>query len=131
VVNCNSTVPFMCGAMITGTPMTFSSWYAGRSVALILFYNFFGGVKIAIIPSDKAEPYIVAGFGGSDDRVSDPFFGTFNQKAYNLHVGVGDRLFLGKNWGVAPEVRWEHIFHHGQDGNAFRYTGALFYQWGK
>lgn len=28
----------MCGAMITRTPMTFSSWYAGRSAALILFY---------------------------------------------------------------------------------------------
>ena len=29
----------ICGAMITRTPMTFSSWYAGRSIALILFYT--------------------------------------------------------------------------------------------
>ncbi|MBZ5580206.1 MAG: serine/threonine protein kinase [Acidobacteriia bacterium] len=29
----------MCGAMIWRTPLTFSSWYAGRSVALILFYT--------------------------------------------------------------------------------------------
>jgi hypothetical protein len=95
------------------------------------FMDFFGGAKIAIIPSDKAEPYIIAGFGGSIDRVSQPPFPTFNQKAYGLHVGVGDRLFVGKNWGIVPEIRWEHYFHHGQDGNAFRYTGGIFYQWGK
>jgi len=29
----------MCGAMIWRTPLTFSSWYAGRSVALIVFYT--------------------------------------------------------------------------------------------
>ena len=29
----------ICAAMITRTPMTFSSWYAGRSIALILFYT--------------------------------------------------------------------------------------------
>jgi len=28
----------MSGAMTTRTPMTFSSWYAGRSIALLLFY---------------------------------------------------------------------------------------------
>jgi hypothetical protein len=95
------------------------------------FIDFFGGVKMAIIPSDKAELYAIAGFGGAIDRVSEPFFGTLNQKAYGLHVGVGDRLYVGKNWGVAPEVRWGHYFHHGPDGNSFRYTGGIFYQWGK
>ena len=29
----------ICAAMITRTPMTFSSWYAGRSAALIVFYT--------------------------------------------------------------------------------------------
>jgi hypothetical protein len=29
----------MSGAMIERTPLTFSSWYAGRSVALLLFYS--------------------------------------------------------------------------------------------
>jgi hypothetical protein len=29
----------ICAGMITRTPMTFSSWYAGRSIALIVFYT--------------------------------------------------------------------------------------------
>jgi hypothetical protein len=94
------------------------------------FLDIFGGVKIAILPSDKAEPYLIAGFGGSFDRLSVPGFFSGTEKAYGLHVGVGDRLFVGKNWGIVPEVRWGHYFHHGQDGNAFRYTGGIFYQWG-
>ena len=95
------------------------------------FMDIFGGVKIALKPSDKAEPYLIAGFGGSVDRVSIPGFGSFTSKAYGLHFGVGDRLFVGSNWGITPEIRWAHYFHHGNDSNSIRYTGGIFYQWGK
>jgi len=93
--------------------------------------DFLGGVKMALKPSAKAEPYVIVGFGGSADRASDPFFGTQTSKAYVFQAGVGERFFVGKNWGIAPEVRWAHYFHHGPDGDSMRYTGGIFYQWGK
>ncbi|MEO5923251.1 MAG: hypothetical protein ABIR70_05420 [Bryobacteraceae bacterium] len=84
--------------------------------------DFNGGVKFTLLSKDKWEPYVLVGVGGN--RVA-------GNSDFGFHFGGGSRYFVGKNWGVQPEIRWTRYFHNGSDTNAIRYTGGLFFQWGR
>ena len=84
--------------------------------------DFNGGVKYSLLSRDKWEPYVLVAAGVN--RVA-------GNSDFGLHIGGGTRYYVGKNWGVQPELRWTRYFHDFSDTNAIRYTGGIFFQWGK
>ena len=84
--------------------------------------DFNGGVRYSLLNRDKFEPYVLVGIGAN--RVA-------GNSDFGLHVGGGTRIYVGKNWGIQPELRWTRYFHDFSDTNAVRYTGGIFYQWGR
>jgi hypothetical protein len=82
--------------------------------------DYLGGLKYALVPSEKVEPYVMLGFGGAH---------TTNNTDPTLHIGGGARLFVNSKWGIVPEVRWVRLFNAFGDTNTVRYTGGVFFQW--
>jgi len=103
--------------------------------------DFQGGVKVSR-QSDKIEPYALLGLGVGHFTASSSsvviggytFSGSSASSTnFGLHLGGGARIYLGsKKWGIAPEIRWGRYFSSNSGSlNVFRYTGGIFYQWGK
>jgi hypothetical protein len=84
--------------------------------------DFNGGIKYSILNRNKVEPYVLVGIGAN--RVA----GTSD---FGLHAGGGARYYVRSNWGFQPEIRWTRYFHDFSDTNAVRYTGGIFFQWGR
>lgn len=84
--------------------------------------DFHGGVKYSLTSRDKWEPYVLVGAGVN--RVA-------GNSDFGLHVGGGTRYYVGSNWGVQPEIRWTRYFNDFSDTNTIRYTGGIFFQWGR
>lgn len=64
-------------------------------------------------------PYVLFGVGGVHAQ---------GVTAFMMPLGGGLRVYLGKNWGVAPDIRGV-IVPAGGSGVAI--TGQIFYDWGK
>jgi len=84
--------------------------------------DFNGGFKYSLVNSAKFEPYVLVGVGANRAGGNSDF---------GLHVGGGSRIFVKSNWGVQPEIRWTRYFNDFSDSNAVRYTGGIFFQWGR
>jgi hypothetical protein len=102
--------------------------------------NFGGGAHINILPgtsSSKVQPYAlgVAGVGHSAESYSysDPWL-SYNASAssnsFYFGFGGGMRCYIGRNWGVRPEFRYQRYTQHG-GANSIAYTAGVFYQFGK
>ena len=104
--------------------------------------NYGGGVQIRIpTGAAKIEPYglLAFGYGHMRGGVNGATSGADStHSAYN-GVGIGARIFVGKNWGIKPEVRYQKyygIYLSSADpfaelGGVRNVTAGLFYQFGK
>jgi len=45
--------------------------------------------------------------------------------------GLGVRLYVGKNWGIKPELKIQRTFGEGEDVTLLRFAAGVFYQFGK
>lgn len=105
--------------------------------------QFGGSVRIPLSASKRAVPYAVV--GGGFDRLtatasSSGVSVSASQSGGYFGAGGGANLYIGHNWGVRPEVRWERqqfastsvagIPVAGGGLNDVRGTVSFFYQWG-
>jgi hypothetical protein len=88
--------------------------------------------------NEKVVPYVVVGFGYARCGASADLGGGATVSAaangYYAGGGAGASFFLGKNWGIRPEFRYDEQAYS-LDGttttqNAFRVSGSLFFQFG-
>jgi hypothetical protein len=68
----------------------------------------FGPVaRFTVLPSRQLAPYLVAGGGGAWLHTVSLSNGiSLTQGGYYLSVGGGANIYLGRNWGIRPEVRY-------------------------
>jgi hypothetical protein len=90
--------------------------------------DFNGGLKYTLLSRDRFEPYALVAIGADHHTSS---FDPGSQSDFGLHAGGGVRVYVGKHWGVQPEVRWTRYFHDSADTNIVRYSGGLFIHWGR
>jgi hypothetical protein len=88
--------------------------------------SFGGGLNIGLgVPAEKLAPYVsvVGGLG---------LFSGYGEteKAASFGAGIGVRYFLGPNWGVRPEFRWQRFQASGGGLNSYVLTAGLFYRFG-
>jgi hypothetical protein len=92
-----------------------------------------GAVRFNFRPSSKIVPYSVVGGGGYRFTVSSSGSGISINGSY-VNFGGGASVYLGKNWGVRPEVRYERQQFSSEglniDANVVVAYGSIFYQWG-
>lgn len=84
--------------------------------------DYHGGVKFSLAQSDRVEPYALVGAGVG--RVS-------SNTDFGMHFGGGARIYVNSNWGIQPEIRYTHYFNDFSDLKIVRYTGGIFFQWGR
>lgn len=104
--------------------------------------NFGGGVDYSFGSSgSKLRPYVTAAFGlghqiASASANAAGYAINISQTANSLYTGFGGgvRLYLGKSWGLKPEVRYQRYTGVGSSAgtgsNSVQYTVGLFYQFG-
>jgi hypothetical protein len=90
--------------------------------------NFGGGFNFGFRTRiDNLVPYILVFGGLGRDMVSGG--GSSNYVLFG--AGFGERYFLGSNWGVRPEFRWQRYQHFGDGANTFVFVAGLFYRFGR
>ncbi len=87
--------------------------------------DFNGGVKYTLLSSSRFEPYVLGAMGGVR---SDVFSSRYH---FGVHAGGGARMYVGKCWGIQPEVRWTRYSNYLPGANIVRFSGGLFLQWGR
>jgi hypothetical protein len=111
--------------------------------------NYGGGIQFRIpTGSARIEPYGLLAFGYVHVRndvtsilgVGGPAYSSSDtgHNVYNA-VGVGTRIFLGKNWGIKPELRYykRYSLNFSSDdpvsdrSHAITFTTGVFFQFGK
>jgi len=92
-------------------------------------------VRFNFMPTKKVVPYAIVGTGY--DRLTATIPGTYEYSdGYYVNVGGGVSCYLGKHWGVRPEVRYErqHTTYGPADeiltANVVDVSGSIFYQFG-
>jgi hypothetical protein len=88
--------------------------------------DFNGGLKYTLLRRGNIEPYAIVAIGGGRRGV-----GSGRGSSFGLHAGGGARFYVGKHWGIQPEIRWTRYFHDFYDTNIIRFSGGLFFQWGR
>jgi len=87
--------------------------------------NFGGGVDYSFgSPGSKVRPYVLTSVG--DGRIGASAEGvSAGVNSFYVGVGGGARVYLGKHWGIKPEVRVQHYVATvlGETGT---YTGVYF-----
>jgi hypothetical protein len=101
--------------------------------------NYGGGVAYSFrVPDSKLRPYATVALGAGH------FYGTgsatSNGTTTNVSIGIanalytgvggGVRFYLGKHWGLKPEVRYQRYQSSLFQANTVVYTVGLFYQFG-
>ena len=96
----------------------------GFSASLV---DFDGGIQIRFrVPRTKVEPYALGVIGlGHFSASAGSFSSTTNSFFYGL--GGGFRYFVGRNWGLRPELRFQKYTSSG-GGHLGMYTVGVFYQ---
>jgi hypothetical protein len=105
--------------------------------------NYGGGADYSFGSSgSRFRPYVLAGVGighfyanGSGEGTS-VSLGITNQ--FYTALGGGVRMYLGKQWGLKPEVRYQHYYSSQSSlvggtvagSSAVQYTVGVFYQFG-
>jgi hypothetical protein len=92
-----------------------------------------GAVRFNLVSKGKVVPYGLFGGGGARLTASESGASVSSNGAY-FGAGGGVSLFLGKNWGVRPEFRYNR-FHYSFEGvtgdtNVLAATGGIFFQFG-
>jgi hypothetical protein len=105
---------------------TLGSSFFGVRESLI---DYLGGVKWNLKSSDKNDLYLLGALGAGTDRFSGGGFSN-SMSNFAIYAGIGDRIYVRKNWGIAPELRLMHYFGGDGDVNGIHVTGSFFYQWG-
>ena len=99
--------------------------------------GFGGGIDYSFLDAKaKARPYVTAVVGLDHDSASAtgtgssagsiPSISISSNSAY-IGFGGGLRYFIGKSWGIKPEVRYQHSPSF---GNSVVYSVGLFYRFG-
>jgi hypothetical protein len=98
---------------------------------------FGSGVRYSLKSWRQLRPYAVVGAGfihRSEDfqYTSTSIHPTAN--GYNVDAGGGVSVYLGKDWGVRPEVRWDRFDLYQNSShlsvNYLQVSGMVFYQFG-
>lgn len=133
--------------------MPIGSWSSGSYNYDSKITNFGGGIQIRIPVHDKIEPYGLITFGLAQFR--DKYtYTSYNYSGYTytsqtetdtsietngyFGLGGGARIFIGKKWGVKPEVRYQSYFgnlnsdtyNFTDRGHVITVTGGIFFQFG-
>jgi len=102
--------------------------------------NLGGGVAYNFGPlSKKVFPYaLVAGgvghFYGSGSASGNGTSVSISMPLANagyLGAGGGTRIYLGKRWGIKPEIRVDRYVNSAFAGNTVTYTAGLFWEFGE
>ncbi len=95
--------------------------------------NYGGAVHFNFRPSGKVVPYGVVGGGGYRFTSSGGGL-SITGTGYYVNFGGGVSYYLGKNWGVRPEFRYERqAFTYDTldiSANVVDASGSIFYQFG-
>lgn len=102
--------------------------------------NQLGGVAVRInfLTGKRLSPYALAGFGFEHLGLKETGSSTSIDNGYYDTFGGGASIFLGKNWGVRPEVRYDYelgitnatgttVYAY---QNVYQFSGSVFYQFG-
>lgn len=93
----------------------------------------YGGLMRYTFGMGKVAPYILVGGGGSRGSLGTSGLSVSVGGGY-VGFGGGASIFLGKNWGIRPEFRFNDVFFSaaGTTANARMYqaTGGVFFQFG-
>lgn len=92
---------------------TIQPWPARSTVQRSFLYDFAMDFHIRIPVKDRWEPYAIAGAGvlwnplkqNSVDSSGVAVINSYSQCNGAFHTGAGLRYFIGKNWGIRPEVK--------------------------
>jgi len=83
--------------------------------------------------ADKLAPYFLVGGGGSRGSAGTSGLSASVNGAY-VSFGGGVSAYLGKNWGVRPEFRYDDVFFSGggstSSATMWQVTGGIFFQFG-
>jgi hypothetical protein len=81
----------------------------------------------------KVAPYFLVGGGGSRGGFGTSGLSVSVTGGY-IGVGGGASIFLGKNWGIRPEFRYNDVFFSGggttSNAGMYQATGGVFFQFG-
>jgi opacity protein-like surface antigen len=96
---------------------------------------FGGGARYNFMTSGKVVPYGVVAFGGARYTANANVSGCPSDvcsswNGYYVGFGGGVSLYVGKNWGVRPEYRFDRSEVNGYGNNVSVITGGVFYQFG-
>lgn len=89
---------------------TLQGWPAATTVQRSNLYDFAIDFHVRVPVNDRWEPYAIIGNGLLWNSVSAtseavPASRHYHQFNWGVHTGGGVRYFVGKNWGVRPEVK--------------------------
>jgi hypothetical protein len=92
-------------------------------------------VRFNFTPSKKIVPYAIVGMGY--DRLTATTSGIYQYSdGYYVNFGGGASCYVGKNWGIRPEVRYERqhtVYGPANEtltANVVDLSGSIFYQFG-
>jgi hypothetical protein len=95
--------------------------------------NYGGAARFNLRPSGKVVPYGVVGGGGFKFTEGQGSLSITADGTY-VNFGGGASIYLSKNWGVRPELRYERqqFSYNSIDisANAVTASGSFFYQFG-
>jgi hypothetical protein len=91
-------------------------------------FDYTGGVHYQLpVSSSRYVPYVSAGIGGVSQRVSasgGSATAGASETDFSLNGGGGVRVYIGKSWGVRPQIEVVHI----PGVTYFRYSAGVFWQ---
>ncbi len=95
--------------------------------------NYGGAVRFNLVSKGKVVPYGIFGGGGARLTASESGASASSNGDY-FGGGGGVNLFLGSNWGIRPEFRYNR-FNYSFEGingstNVLTATGGVFFQFG-
>jgi hypothetical protein len=102
--------------------------------------NFGGGLDYTFLsPHSKLRPYVTGAFGlahqygtaSESDGYGNSVSVSASSNAFYAAVGGGVRLYVGKRWGLKPEVRYERFQNTQGGNNTVMYTVGVFYRFGE
>lgn len=95
--------------------------------------QFFGGATRLSFGGNRVVPYLVLGGGGARLTGSETGVSVSSNGGY-FGTGGGVSIFLGRTWGIRPEVRYNylHLAFEGltQNANIAQISTGLFFQFG-
>ncbi|HYP12686.1 MAG TPA: hypothetical protein VEQ63_02085 [Bryobacteraceae bacterium] len=122
------TKPMIGGSIGTAVGTNSMLFFEPSYVALgsgVKLVNLLGGLNIGFTTQNpKLVPYLslVGGLGrfsGGGESEHDPVYG----------AGFGVRYFVGSNWGIKPEFRWQR-YQAEDGGNTYVFKAGVFYRFG-